>query len=95
MVSEQDITIELRLAKPDAKLKAFADVTLTLGESGTMTIAGFSVIGDPPRVVPPARKGEQRYFEVVLLTGKLKTLVYTLIGVAYRKAQAEAGRNIP
>jgi len=90
MITAEDVTIDLRLAKADSKVKAFADVTLALGESGNISMTGFSVIGAGPRVVPPARKGDQRYFDVVLLTGAVKTLVYNLIGTAYRNALKEA-----
>jgi hypothetical protein len=85
VIEPDDVTVELRLvAKPDSKLKAFADVTVNLGEVGEFTTFGWSVLGDPIRVVPPARKGEQRFFDVVAMTGKLKTIVYTLIGNAYK-----------
>jgi hypothetical protein len=53
-----------------------ADVTLPLGELGLLKLCGFSGIqgeeSTPPRVVPPARKGEHRFFEVVLLIGKIR-----------------------
>jgi hypothetical protein len=93
MIAADDITVELRLATPNAKVKAFADVTITLGQMGTMVILGFSLIGDLPRVVPPAREKEKRYFDVVLLSGKLKTLVYTLIGIEYKKALEMAAKE--
>ena len=57
------ITVELRLsAKPDSKVKAFADVTIPLGDDGTVTILGFSVLdsdGRPARLMSPARKGKK------------------------------------
>jgi len=93
MLQAEDITVELRLAKPGEATRAFADVTLALGESGTISVFGFSLIGEPPRVVPPARKGKQQYFDSVLLSGKVKTLVYTLIGMAYRKAVSDAAKE--
>jgi hypothetical protein len=93
MLQAEDITVEVRLAKPGGTTRAFADVTFALGESGTMSVYGFSLIGEPPRVVPPARKGKQQYFDTVLLSGKLKTLVYTLIGMAYKKAVSDAAKE--
>jgi hypothetical protein len=59
-------------------------------EGGEISIFGFSVIGDPCKVVPPARKGNQRWFDVVVISGKLKALVYTRIAEAYREALAHA-----
>jgi hypothetical protein len=44
--------------------------------------------------VPPARKGKQQYFDTVLLSGKVKTLVYTLIGMAYKKAVSDAVKEV-
>jgi hypothetical protein len=93
MITADDITIELRLATLDGKVKAFADVTLTLGQMGTLVMLGFSVIGDPPRVVPPAREKDKHYYDVLLLSGKLKTLVYTLIAIEYKKALVMAAKE--
>jgi hypothetical protein len=93
MLQAEDITVEVRLAKPNGTVKAFADLTLALGECGTISLYGFSVIGAPPRVVPPARRGKQQYFDTVLLSGKVKTLVYTLIGMAYKKAVSDLAKE--
>ena len=58
----ESISVDLRLsAKPDSKVKAFADVTIPLGDGGTVTVLGFSVLegdGRPARVMSPARKGQ-------------------------------------
>jgi hypothetical protein len=90
MMTADNVTVDLRLAqKPDGKLKAFADVVISL-EDGEISIFGFSVIGDPCKVVPPARMGNQRWFDVVVISGKLKPLIYTLIAQAYREALAKA-----
>jgi hypothetical protein len=73
----EDISVELRLADLE-KVKAFADVTIPLGADGVIKLSGCSVIqidGQAPRVVPPARKGKQKYFEVVSLIGKIRPLV--------------------
>jgi hypothetical protein len=93
MLQAEDITIDIRLAKPGGTTRAFADVTFALGESGTISVFGFSLIGEPPRVVPPARKGKQQYFDTVLLSGRVKTLVCTLIGMAYKKAISDAAKG--
>ncbi len=73
----EDISVELRLVNLE-KTKAFVDVTLPLGGDGVAKLSGWSVIqtnGQPPRVVPPARKGKYRYFDVVALIGKIHSLV--------------------
>ncbi len=74
-----DISVELRLAHTtNGKVKAFADVTIPLGLDGVITMLGFSVFhadGQRPSVAPPARKGEKRYFEVVTLNGKVRSVV--------------------
>ena len=65
-------------AKPDSKVKAFADVTIPLGDDGTVTILGFSVLdsdGRPPRLMSPARKGKQAWFDIVRLSGRIQSLV--------------------
>jgi hypothetical protein len=90
MIGPEHISVEIRLAKLNGTVKAFADVTIDLGDLGAIKILGFSVIGTPVQIVPPARPGKQRYFDVVCLEGKIKTLIYTLIGIAYKKALADA-----
>jgi DNA-binding cell septation regulator SpoVG len=76
MIAAEDVTIEVRLLKKsDSNLKAYADVTLSLGDSGVIVISGFLVIGSGPFIAPPSRKGGQSFFPVVQLTGKVKTLV--------------------
>jgi len=73
------VTVELRLStKYDRKVKAFADITIPLNDDGTITVLGFSVLetdGRPPRVMSPARKGKQAWFDTVQLTGKIRGLV--------------------
>ena len=63
----ESLTISLRLsAKRDGKVKAFVDVTIPLGDDGTVTVLGFSVLdgdGRPARVMAPARKGQKAWFE--------------------------------
>ena len=89
-MNPDSITVELRLAVNafSPKVKAFADVTLPLGELGLLKLCGFSVIqgeeNTPPRVVPPARKGEHRYFETVLLIGKIRKAVDDAVLAEYR-----------
>jgi len=85
----ESVTVELRLStKPDSKVKAFADVTLPLGDDGTITVLGFSVLeidGRPPRVMAPARKGKQAWFDTVQLNGRIRTLVETAVLAEYER----------
>jgi len=88
----ESVTVELRLStKPDSKVKAFADVTIPLGEDGTITVLGFSVLeteGRPARVMSPARKGKQAWFDTVQLNGRIRTLVDAVVLDEYeRKTQ--------
>src|SRR5437899_6334501 len=73
------VTVELRLsAKADSKVKAYADVTIPLGDDGTITALGYSILdhGDrPARVMAPARKGKQAWFDTVQLSGRIRSLV--------------------
>ena len=89
----EDIAVEVRMsAKQDHKVKAFADVTFPFGADGVVKVFGFSIIeteGSQPRVVPPARKGTQRYFETVALIGKVRSIVDTAVLAEYRR-QANA-----
>jgi DNA-binding cell septation regulator SpoVG len=94
-MSPDSISVELRLSNgSNSKLKAFADVTLPLGELGLLKLCGFSVVqreGNLPRVVPPARKGEQRYFDVVLLIGKIRRIVDDAVLTEYGKQSGIEG----
>ena len=85
----ESVTVELRLStKPDSKVKAFADVTIPLGEDGTITVPGFSVLeteGRPARVMSPARKGKQAWFDTVQLSGRIRTLVETAVLAEYER----------
>ena len=83
------ITVDLRLStKADSKVKAYADVTISLGDDGTITILGFSILdsdGRAARVMPPARKGKQAYFDTVQLNGKIRGLVEAAVFAEYAK----------
>jgi DNA-binding cell septation regulator SpoVG len=83
------ISAEVRLStKTDSKVRAFADVTIPIGNDGVIRISGFSVIqtdSQPARVVPPARKGEFRYFDTVALIGKIRSLVDEAVMTEYQR----------
>ena len=54
-----------------------ADVTITMGEQGTLKVSGFAVFSDggAPHVGPPSRPGKSRYFDVVSLNGPIRRAV--------------------
>jgi DNA-binding cell septation regulator SpoVG len=87
------VTVELRLSvKPDSKVKAFADVTIPLGDDGTVTVLGFSVLdgdGRPARLMAPARKGQKTWFDTVQLTGRIRQLVDAAVLQEYERMTAE------
>jgi hypothetical protein len=72
------ITVDVRPVV-DGKIQAnaFADVTIQLGSLGFIQVLGFSVFdsGSGCRVIPPARKGQRRYFDIVVLRGEIGRLV--------------------
>jgi hypothetical protein len=88
-MKQESIAVALRLStKQDTKIKAFADVTIPLGDDGTISVLGFSILemeGRPPKVMTPARKGKQSWFEIVELTGKIKSIVDSAVLAEYAK----------
>ena len=85
------VAVDLRLSgKTDSKVKAFADVTIPLGKEGIVKISGFSVIqsDSDPRVVPPARKGQFRYFDTVALIGPIRHIVDEAVIAEYERQTA-------
>ena len=85
----ESVTVDLRLStKPDSKVKAFGDATIQLGDDGTITVLGFSVLesqGRPARVMAPARKGKQAWFDTVQLSGRIRTLVEAAVLAEYER----------
>lgn len=77
------ITADVRLQKGSLrKAQAFADVIISFRRCGSITIHGFSVVqedGKPPVVLPPARKGEHRYFAVLSLSGEIRRSVEQVV----------------
>ena len=93
-MKSDSVTVELRLSsKPDGKVKAFADVTIPLGDDGTVTVLGFSVLegdGRPARTMAPARKGKQAWFDTVQLSGRIRQLVETAVLAEYDRKKGTA-----
>ena len=73
------ISAKLNLTKkPGNIVAAVGDVTVDLGEAGSLKLCGFRVMlpdGKPPWVASPARHGETTWFDVVILKGGIKKLV--------------------
>ena len=92
-MKSDSITVQLRLsAKSDSKVKAFADVTIPLGDDGTITAFGFSVLdgaGRPARVMAPARKGKQSWLNIVEFTGRVRSLVEEAVLKEYERHKSE------
>ena|SRR5207245_4540149 len=90
------VTVELRLsAKADSKVKAYADVTIPLGDDGTITALGYSILdhGDrPARVMAPARKGKQAWFDTVQLSGRIRSLVENAVLSEYERKRQRISR---
>jgi DNA-binding cell septation regulator SpoVG len=86
-----EISVDLRLcSKAEAKVKAFADVTVPLGADGVIKISGFSVIQSDdglPRLGLPSRKGQNRYFETVTPVGKVRSLVERAVMAEYGRVR--------
>jgi hypothetical protein len=91
------VSIDLRLSsKAESKVKAFADVTIPLGDEGTITVLGFSVLdsdGRPPRVMSPARKGAQAWFDTVQLTGRIRGAVEAAVLNEYERKKKASNRK--
>jgi DNA-binding cell septation regulator SpoVG len=84
-----EITVDLRLSgKNGSKPRWHADVTIPLGLDGAVKISGFSVfVTDAGKlwVAPPSRKGEKRWFDVVTLMGKIRTLIEAAVLAEYER----------
>jgi hypothetical protein len=89
-----DVSVNLNLSKkPGNIVRAFVDVTLSLGDGGTMKLCGFRVLvpdGKPPWVSPPARHGERAWFDTVILKGPVKKLVDTAVIKEFEKTCRQA-----
>lgn len=76
------------LNRSDTAISAHADVTIVLPRSGWIKICGFSILESPDkplRILPPARKGTQRYFDVVVR--RIRQDVDAAIKAEYRRSK--------
>jgi len=92
----ESITVDLRLStRADGKVKAFGDATIALGDDGTLTICGFSILhtdGRPIRVMSPARKGKQSWFPIVEAAGRIRSLIDAAMLAEYER-QVKAAKD--
>ena len=68
--------------KPGNIVAAVGDVTVELGESGSLKLCGFRVMlpdGKPAWVSGPARHGQRAWFDTVVLKGPVKKMVETAV----------------
>lgn len=88
------INVELRLNDPPSgNAVAFADVILSFHARGSVRLAGFSVFtasSGALRVASPARKGTQRYFDIVTLQGAIRREIERAVLDEYQRQCAEA-----
>jgi hypothetical protein len=92
------ITVDLRSPGPGVNpaVAGFATVTIPLGPHGAIVISGFSVLsanGHPPHVVPPARKGNSRYFDIVTLSGDIRRLIEQAVLAAFIRQKRSPGEG--
>jgi len=92
-MKSDSISVDLRLSsKADSKVKAFADVTIPLGDDGTITIKGFMVLETDKRpsvVLPPGRKWKQSWLDTVQLSGRIRSLVEEAVLAVYERLKGE------
>jgi hypothetical protein len=91
----EDVSVDLKFfEKPGSKLKAFADVTLPIGADGFVKLCGFSIMQadtEQPRIAPPARRSGERYYDNVMLIGKVRAIVQEAILDEYNRAVDSQG----
>jgi DNA-binding cell septation regulator SpoVG len=78
-MNAESISVDLRIVeKVGSKVKAFANVVLPLGEEGAVTLLGFSLIEAAHGemwVASPSRKSGERYFDTLVLIGRVRALI--------------------
>ena len=83
------VLVELRPATDgDSAAKAYADVTIAFTPDSWIKISGFTVLqsaNKPLWVAPPARKGKQRYFDIVALSGRIRQAVDEAVKTEYQR----------
>jgi DNA-binding cell septation regulator SpoVG len=89
---QPQIVVEIRrTTDSDKAVKARADVTLAFGTEGFLKLNGFAVVQGKDGAIwiaPPSRKGGDRYFDIVTLSGPIKQRVETAIKDEYARSQA-------
>jgi len=81
-----------------SKLRARADVSLALGGDGVIKICGFSIFqhdeNQLPHVSPPARAGNGKWYDTVMLVGRIHKLVVEAVLEEYehQKQKTNGGK---
>jgi hypothetical protein len=84
-----EIAVDLRLIeKNGSKLRAYADVTITLGQHGVIKISGFPVfVADDGKISVGIirNKGQKKSFDVVVPMGQIRTLIEAAVTAEYER----------
>jgi len=82
-----DIKCEFtRNENEESKALAFCDLTLGLGQQGSLTLRGFRVLpgkNGEPWIAAPAKKGTSQWFDQVIFKGPLHKVVYAEVTKQY------------
>jgi len=87
------ISVDVRLSSKEGSLvKAFGDVTVTLADEGMISILGCSILhaqGKAPRVMFPARKGKQAWFDIVQISWRIRGSIECAVLAEYERQLPE------
>jgi len=90
-VSETEIKVEIRPAAKPGKVKAFADLRLSLSD-GEIFVYGCAVIqsdGKSPWVGFPQNPGRNKFFPVVVAKGRIEKAITRAVLEAFRETETE------
>lgn len=89
-----EIDVQIRPAVGAGALRAWADVELTLEKSGRIKIYDCCIIhkdGKQAFVAYPSKKGKDKYFPVIDVSGSLNKLITQAVLSEYK--QEQEGQN--
>ena len=84
----KQVAVQMRMIdKPSNAVKSICDVAIHFEEVGSIELSGFRVIdnGKGRWVSPPCRQGQTRWFDLVKLTGAVKSAVEQAILREYER----------